>query len=104
MALKTISIGSLRNVIMYDDLDYPNAIETDGAIDAGSIIVGTLPVKSVLVDGDMILIRDSENSDVLSTCSVTAFKTFLSSYYDIILKGSLSLSGEASMTIVEEVI
>jgi hypothetical protein len=40
MALKFVSIGSLKNVHVYEDGTYPSAIETDGVIEAGQLVVG----------------------------------------------------------------
>ncbi len=36
MAIHTVRIGSLEDVFQYDDVDYPNAIETDQPIKAGA--------------------------------------------------------------------
>lgn len=37
MAEKTISLGSLQNVILYDDVDFPNGLFSDGAIQTSKV-------------------------------------------------------------------
>ena len=73
MAIKTVTIAGLEDVLQFDDGDCSFALESTEPISVGGMVSGAMPAI-VVADADLIVLRDSSNGDALSTCTVAQLK------------------------------
>jgi len=76
MAIKTVTIGGLEDVLQFDDGDFDYAVESESPISVGGIETGAMPAALPAI-GDLIVFRDISNGNKLTTCTMAQLQTLI---------------------------